>query len=157
MTKEEYNTEAETMRPVLTELARGYLKSADDADDAVQDVLLKLWDMHDELHSPVVPLGRVLIRNLCIDRIRRYHVTVSTTDVELPAQPADTATGEQIDHMMSVIGTLPSAQQMVLRLKHMDGMSTSAIAALTGSSEEAVRQTLSRARRAVLKRFTEKA
>lgn len=156
MTKEEYNTEAEAIRPVLTELARGYLKSADDADDAVQDVLLKLWDMHDELHSPVVPLGRVLIRNMCIDRIRRHHVTVSTTDVELPSQPADTATDEQIDRMMSVICTLPSAQQVVLRLKHMDGMSTSAIAALTGSSEEAVRQTLSRARRAVLKWFTEK-
>jgi RNA polymerase sigma-70 factor (ECF subfamily) len=39
-------------------------------------------------------------------------------------------------------------------MKHIDGLETSEIASITGSSEEAVRQNLSRARKRILKMFT---
>ena len=54
---------------------------------------------------------------------------------------------------MKVIDTLPAAQQVVLRLRHIDGMPMADIARLTGSSEAAVRKTLSRARMAVRKHY----
>lgn len=151
MTTEEYNNEAETLRHELKALAYGYLDNADDADDTVQDVLLKLWDMHAELHSPMAPLARVITRNLCVDIIRRRPLRQQTDIDELQEQPADTTTSTLEDRMMAAIGSLPSDAQVVLRLKHIDGMSTAAIARLTGRSETAIRQSLSRARRAVLK------
>ena len=50
---------------------------------------------------------------------------------------------------MAVIETLPSLQQTILRLRHIEGMEMSDIAALIGSNEVAIRKALSRARQAV--------
>lgn len=155
MTEKEFKEEAETLRPALQKRAYCLLGNADDADDAAQDALLKLWDMHTELRCPMAPLAYVLVRNLCVDRLRHRHPSVSTADVDLPAQPPDTAREALADRMMAIVSTLPAQQQVALRLKHIDGMGTEAIANLTGCSAEAVRQALSRARRAVLKKFSE--
>ena len=61
---------------------------------------------------------------------------------------------EEEAKVIQLIATLPDAQQAVLRMKHIDGLETSEIARITGSSEEAVRQNLSRARKKILKMFT---
>ena len=42
MTREDFQREAEAMRPMLLQVATGLLGSAADAEDAVQDALLKL-------------------------------------------------------------------------------------------------------------------
>ncbi len=42
MTIEEYKEEVERNRPRMLTIARGYLKDGDEAEDVVQDVLLKL-------------------------------------------------------------------------------------------------------------------
>ena len=54
---------------------------------------------------------------------------------------------------MQIIDELPTMQQTIMRLRHMEGMEMSAIAALTGSKEAAVRKVLSRARQAVRQKF----
>ena len=59
------------MRPMLLQTAESLLGNAEDAEDAVQDVLLKLWGMASELRSPAAPLAKVLVRNVCVDRLRR--------------------------------------------------------------------------------------
>ena len=49
------------------------LEDRDDAADAVQDLYVKLWglrDMLDEIKNPSA-YGILLIRNICIDRIRK--------------------------------------------------------------------------------------
>lgn len=69
---------------------------------------------------------------------------------------AETVTdNDPFSHVMKVIDLLPEAQQIVIRLRHIDGMSTADIAQLTGTSEAAVRKTLSRARMAVRKHYLE--
>ncbi|WP_461186510.1 RNA polymerase sigma factor, partial [Trueperella pyogenes] len=45
--------------------------------------------------------------------------------------------------------TLPTMQQTILRLRHMEGMEMQQIAELIGSNEVAVRKALSRARKAI--------
>ena len=46
-----------------------------------------------------------------------------------------------------------AAAQVVLRLRHMEGMRMSEIALLTGSTETALRKALSRARKALLQKL----
>ena len=60
---------------------------------------------------------------------------------------------EEEDRMLRLMSKLPDAQKTVLRMKHLDGLETSEIARITGSSEESVRQNLSRARRKVMQMF----
>ena len=59
------------MRTTLVRLAFGILRDSDEAEDVVQDVLLRLWQMRDQLRMPIEPLARVLTRNRCIDIVRR--------------------------------------------------------------------------------------
>lgn len=156
MTEQEYNEQAAALRPQLLAMAQGYLRS-DDAEDAVQDTLLKLWTMRDELRSPMLSLARVLTRNTCIDRLRRAKDTVNVDSLKVMPATTDATSeglGGQVDRMMDVIDTLTASQQVVLRLYHMEEMSTKEIARLMGNSEAAVRQALSRARRAVLEKYT---
>lgn len=143
------------MRPMLLSAAGGYLGNADDAEDAVQEVLVKLWSMADTLRSPVVPLARVLVRNFCVDRLRRRRVTVSVDETELPTITAESTDDGTFERMMKVIDTLPAAQQVVLRLRHIDGMDIDGIAKLTGYKETNVRKILSRARMAVRNHYME--
>jgi predicted RNA polymerase sigma factor len=55
--------------------------------------------------------------------------------------------------MLKVIDTLPSTQRTILRMHHLQGMKTKEIAMVLGSTEVAVRKTLSRARSVVRKRL----
>lgn len=150
MTQEEFKEEAQRLRPRLMLTARRYLGD-DDAEDKVQDALLRLWQMVGELRQPFDALALRLTRNLCIDQVRRRKPTVMLTD----SGGSDQADGddERIERMMAVVSTLPSLQQTILRLRHLEGMEMNEIADLTGSSEVAVRKALSRARQAVRQKY----
>ncbi len=54
---------------------------------------------------------------------------------------------------MGIIESLPSLQQTILRLRHMEGMEMKDIAEIIGSSEVALRKALSRARQAVRQQY----
>lgn len=145
MTQEEFKEEAQRLRPRLMLTARRYLGD-DDAEDTVQDALLRLWQMVGELRQPFDALALRLTRNLCIDQVRRRKPTVMLTD---SSGTDETDDDERIERMMAVVSTLPDLQQTVLRLRHLEGMEMNEIADLIGSSEVAIRKALSRARQAV--------
>lgn len=150
MTQEEFKEEAQRLRPRLMLTARRYLGD-DDAEDTVQDALLRLWQMVGELRQPFDALALRLTRNLCIDKVRRRKPTVVLTD----SGGTDQADGddERIERMMAVVSALPDLQQTILRLRHLEGMEMNEIADLTGSSEVAIRKALSRARQAVRQKY----
>ena len=150
MTKKEFKEEAQRLRPQLMLTARRYLGD-DDAEDTVQDVLLRLWQMVGELRQPFDALALRLTRNLCIDKVRRKKPTVMLTDSGETDQAEND--DERIERMMAVVSTLPDLQQTVLRLRHLEGMEMNEIADLIGSSEVAIRKALSRARQAVKQKY----
>lgn len=157
MTQEEFQEEARRLRPKLLLVARRYLGD-DDAEDVVQDVLLRLWQMVDMLRLPVDALASLLTRNLCIDRLRRLGPATLSLKEQSPAPdgfPVESplADSERIDRMMAIIEGLPSMQQTILRLRHMEGMEMARIAQLIGSSEVAIRKALSRARQHVRQQY----
>ena len=171
MTQKEYKEEARRLRPRLLQTARRYLNE-EDAEDTVQDVLLRLWQMVDTLRMPIDALAQVLVRNFCVDRRRRQKpLQVLTangwtsenlractngrvvTDEANCEQADETETDERIERVLAMIDALPTLQQTILRLRHIDGMEMREIAELTGSSEVAIRKTLSRARQTLKQQY----
>ena len=147
MTVDEYKEEVERNRPHMLSVARSYLKANEEAEDVVQDVLLKLWQLLDKLRIPMGPLALVLVRNRCIDCLRRLQSTIA-----LPRKRGGKANQHATNAMkkvMQLVDKLPTMQQTIMRLRHMEGMEMCEIAALTGSNETAVRKALSRARQAI--------
>ena len=153
MTIDEYTKEAQRLRPLLKKTAMRFLHSEKDADDIVQDALLRLWQMHNTLHLPIESLAIVIVRNLCISHLRKQkkqyvHLSDKIADIN-----ENNATAERIERVMGIIDNLPDIQQTLLRLRHMDGMDSRSIAQMTGSSDTAVRKALSRARIAVREQY----
>lgn len=146
MTQEEFKDEVGRLRPKLLGVARRYVGD-EDAEDVVQDVLLRLWQMLGQLRQPIDALASVLTRNMAVSLLRRQ--PRPQPDASMMADEADAGDDERLARILSVIEGLPPLQQTILRLRHMEGMELRDIAALTGSSEVATRKALSRARQAV--------
>ena len=158
MTSEEFQNEATSLRPHLVGEALQYVRRKDIAEDIAQDCLMRLWGMCGDLHSPMTPLARVVVRNLCLDFIRRNpHVE----DVALVRDADDgaetTQRHEAVERMMDIVAELSIVQQTVLRLRHIEGREMADIAHTLAMNEATVRKALSRARMAVreiyLKRY----
>lgn len=62
------------MRPALLRMAIRYLENSDEAEDAVQDALLKLWFLRDRLdqYRSVDALAIVITKHLCIQPSARH-------------------------------------------------------------------------------------
>lgn len=149
MTQHQYEHEARRLRPRLLRLAQHYLGHCDEAEDVVQDALLKLWLLHNELLPNAWPLAAVVVRNLCIGVLRRRHPQVDVETVDMLDEGGGEVDAVQVERVMEIVHTLPDLQQTVLHLRHVESRSMEEIALLTGSTEAAVRQSLSRARRRV--------
>ena len=155
------------MRRRLMDEARRFLRNQDEAEDTVQDVVLKLWTMRDRLgdYRSVEAMAVVITRHLCLSRKRDYgkcldlQALKETTDSGSPellliGRETEGRLLELIERrLLELIDTLPDRQQAILRMKHVDGMETDEIAALTGMTADSIRQNLSRARRNIMKRF----
>ena len=134
------------------------LEDRADALDAVQDLYVKLWKMRDNLDLVRNPgaYGALLMRNLCIDRIRRLSPAEELPD-DLPGkEPPDEELirKESLGQLFQSMETLPESQRKLLGLHVLQGKSYEEIAAETGLSPLNVRVQVSLARKK-LKRHEE--
>ena len=132
------------------------LEDRADALDAVQDLYVKLWNRRDSLDLIQNPgaYGALLMRNLCIDRIRRLTPAEELPD-DLPGrEPPDEqlAAKETLGAVMQAIERLPDSQRNLMKLHLLQGLSYEEIAAETGLSPLNIRVQVSLARKK-LKRY----
>lgn len=154
MTPEDFQNEAATLRPDLLGEALRYVRRKDVAEDIAQDCLMRLWRMHPDLHSPMAPLARVVVRNLCLDFIRRAPHVEDVARLGNIEEGNETMERHQaVERMMDIVTELPIVQQTVLRLRHIEGREMADIAHTLAMSEAAVRKALSRARMAVREKY----
>ena len=141
-------------------LAYNLLRNRDEARDCVQDAYAELWNKRDTIEPDKPPLALVLtmVRNNCLDRLK----TRSTkADDEILETLLDHNTENQIDAasdlnaVIQLIDKLPRDQQLVLRLRTIDGLEIEQIQELTHFSRENIYTLLSRARKS-LKELTAK-
>lgn len=152
MDEAQFQRVAEALRGGMLATARRYLHDTPEAEDVVQDVLVRLWRMSDHLQPDIKNLARVLTRNLAIDRLRhlRPHEAIEGLAFAVSPEANEDPRYERIAHL---IARLPADWQTVFRLRHADGMSYEDIARLTGISVASARQMVSRARRTLLQQY----
>lgn len=103
MTIEEYQQEVKRIRPGLCRTAIHYLGEAD-GEDAVEVTLVRLWQMADDLRTPFNALAQTLLRNHCIDVLRRRHITVALDGHDIAV---DEEQDQRVETMMKLIKLLP--------------------------------------------------
>ena len=143
------------VRPDLERLARKKLSVQADAEDLVQEVLMRLWLIRDkwETHQNCKPLAINILEHCAIDRFRKtkdmepIENQIFTTSSDSPHQLAETK--DLGRYLWKLIEQLPPLQQIIMRLKDIEGHEVEEIAQITNTSPEAVRMNLSRARKKI--------
>lgn len=160
MEQEQFKIEVVPLRGKLSGCARRLLDDPQDVEDVVQEVFLKMWYIREELdrYESVEALAVQITKHLCLNRLRafRYRQEKLSDSAVITADDNPHVALEQKDsvsQVMHIMELLPGLQQTILRMKHVDGFEVKEIAELTGSSPEAVRVNLSRARKKVKELF----
>ena len=134
------------------------LEDREKALDAVQDLFLKLWKMRDMLDGVRNPeaFGIVMIRNLCLDRIRRESRTEPLRGDFLEEKvPEETAfdAREDLRKLHRALDALPEKQRYAFRERVLRDRSYEEIAAETGLTPLHVRVLVSGARKNLKKQL----
>ncbi len=144
------------LRPKLLNYARKLTDEPEDAEDAVQEVLLKLWNKRLELeqYRSIEAFAMTLTHNICIDMWRCKRNDTLSLDIVQAASPTGTPERlleikDEIRLMHEIIDSLPNLQRTIMRMKDIEGYETDEIAEITGCGPEAIRSNLSRARKKV--------
>lgn len=160
MNAERFQTDVLPFRERLLRTARRMLDEEADAEDAVQETYLKLWQMREKLESyqSVEALAVTIVKNLCIDSIRKRGRTEPIDDSLYRQASADDPIQKLViksndELIRAIINQLPTLQQAILKMKDIDELELEEIAQITGTTNEAVRVNLSRARKKVRDEF----
>ncbi len=144
MTESLFHKEYLPLAEALYRIAYYMLESGVEAEDAVQELYLKLWESRDSLD------GIRLLKNICIDRIRK--AGHESFPEELPQTgfspaPDDTLDARtRLNKVLEAVKALPERQRKVLILRTVDGLSYEEIAERTGMNYLTCRVLLSQAR-----------
>jgi RNA polymerase sigma factor (sigma-70 family) len=148
-----------THAPRLKFLAERKLGDPHLAEDAVQETFLRAFRSLDTFDPsrPALPWLTAICNNICIDHIRGRYASseVLTEDAEvlgLEADPKSDPAEQFMAHerargMGVALKTLCGRQKRVLMLKDLEGWSSEDIAALEGTSVQALKGALKRARK----------
>ncbi|TVQ14783.1 MAG: sigma-70 family RNA polymerase sigma factor [Balneolaceae bacterium] len=145
----------------LYRLAWSMLGDPSDAQDAVQDVFIRLWDKRDSLEQVrnMEAFAVTITKNHCTDRLRKMRAVPLEHDDQRAGSHPDpeqtTESGDSARLIYNLIQQLPEQQRLVMHLRDIEQMDYSEIESATGLSSEAIRTNLSRARKKIRTLFTE--
>ena len=147
--------------PKLYRIAFALLGNAEEAEDKLQDLYLKLWTKRNELSSIQQPEAYcvTLLKNSCMDHLRspkaQHKDEVSEAlflqSTDQPEKRIEA--NDELNFVRQLINRLPVNQQQVLRLRSIDDCSMEEIEALTGLTYSNIRTLLSRARKTIKEQF----
>ena len=153
--------------PLKNELYRLALRitlNPADAEDVVQETMIKVWNRREQWEQieSIEAFCLTICRNLALDKMRRMDNQVQTLepgedaeDSSYAANPEEqTVQRDRIALVRRLIDQLPEKQRSVMQLRDMEGKSYRDIADIMGISEEQVKINIFRARQTIKKEFT---
>ena len=160
MNKEEFCTLAKQMRADILALSRRFLREESEAEDNVQDTLLRLWTIREKLDEvrSVQALTYAICKNLCVSKLRKRKVIPMELNEEIRLiSTHDSAwmleEKENAQWLEDNIAELPFSQMQILRMSQQDGLGNNEIAEVLGISEVTVRTALCKARKNLLEKL----
>ena len=137
------------------------LNDPEEAEDAVQEVLLKLWTRRNVLENyrSIEALAMIITKNLCLDKLKSHHHQKTMgmdgkeaiTDVGTPYHKTELS--DSINMIHRLLRQLPEQQRLVMHLRDIEEYSYEEIEKITGMCVNNIRVTLSRARKSVRENF----
>lgn len=148
----------------LYRLALRITLDAAEAEDVVQDTLVKVWNKRDEWMqiSSAEAYCLTVCRNLALDRAaqtNRQAAEPLDSDIQAIAAPSSAPDEKLIEQermaiIRKLLDSLPEVQRSIMELRDMEGKSYKEIATVLALSEEQVKVYLFRARQKIRQAYT---
>ncbi len=162
MTVEEFTHQLLPFKDKLFRFSFRLLGNRDDAQDAVQDVYVKMWKIRDRLKEirSQEALMMTTTRNLCLDRLKSksnkfisLHEEFGTHTEVTPHTQIEES--DMLEWVKKEISLLPEQQKTLLHLRDMEQLEFEEIAEITGFDINYIRVNLSRARKKIREKIQE--
>lgn len=161
MTQTEFLKTVMPFKDKVFRLAKRLLVSKEEAEDATQEVLLKLWRNKGKIsdYKNVEAFSMTMTKNFCLDKLKskqaqnlkivhsnyQDHKVVLQKQVEL---------NDSMSWIAKIIEDLPEQQKMVIQLRDIEQYDFDEIAKMLDMKPTAIRVALSRARKTIREQLT---
>lgn len=137
-------------------LALRLLISKDSAEDATQEVLLKLWNRKNKLkdYANIEAFVMTVTKNYCLDQLKskqNNNLKIVHTNYESQERSAfdQLETNDRLKQISAILETLPEQQRLIFQLRDIEEYEYNEIAKVMDMHETAIRVALSRARKKI--------
>lgn len=141
-------------------IAKRLLVSSEEAEDATQEVLVKLWNKNESLngYKSIEALAMTLVKNYCLDQLKSkragnmkiVHNNYADREAGLQQKLEDKDTWNWVE---KIINNLPEQQKLIVQMRDIEEMEFEEIAKVLEMNEQAIRTALSRARKTIRERM----
>ncbi|MDR2086289.1 MAG: sigma-70 family RNA polymerase sigma factor [Dysgonamonadaceae bacterium] len=160
MQSERFKSTIIPLRQTLFRAAMKWLQQEEEAEDVVQETMLRLWNIREQLPAISNPaaFAMQITKNSCIDRLRSRRENTEADDFHLGAENetpySEMEKNDTVGLVKQIIEHLPELQKIIIRMRDIEGYELQEIAEITGAQVSAVTVNLSRARKKVREQFT---
>lgn len=144
-------------------LAKRLLVSKEEAEDATQEILLKLWNNQEKMedYKNVEAFSMTMTKNFCLDRLKSkqaqnlkiVHSNYQDNNTSLQKQ---VELNDSVNWVSKIIEALPEQQKIILQLRDIEEYEFEEIAEMLEMNQTAIRVALSRARKTIREELTNK-
>ncbi|MBF1444754.1 MAG: sigma-70 family RNA polymerase sigma factor [Prevotella nigrescens] len=161
MEKVSFRNNVLPLKNQLFRLALRITLNREEAEDIVQDTMIKVWDKRYEWGSidSIEAYSLRICRNLSLDRLKKRDNQNGSLEEGQPRQePLSTPQDRLVDQdrlriVKEIVNSLPEKQRTCMQLRDFEGKQYKEIASILGITEEQVKTNIFRARQTVKQRF----
>ena len=142
-------------------LAKRLLVSTEEAEDATQEVFVKLWNKNESLaaYLSIEAFAMTMTKNYCLDQLKTkragnlqiVHSNYTDRQPSLQQQLEDSDTLSWVEKM---INDLPEQQRLIIQMRDVEQYEFAEISKILDMNETAIRVALSRARKTIREKMT---
>ncbi|MDX1326590.1 MAG: RNA polymerase sigma factor [Arenibacter sp.] len=147
----------------LFRLAKRILVSREEAEDATQEILLKLWTKNKTMgnYTNVEAYAMTMTKNFCLDRLKskqagNLKLVHSNYEDNRTSLQEEVEVSDSLSWVEKIMEELPEQQKLVLQLRDVEQYEFDEIALLLDMKPTAIRVALSRARKTVREKLVQK-
>ena len=157
MTQEIFRDTVFTLKDEMYRFAKKFVMSSDEAEDVVQDLMMKFWQTKDNLaeYGNLKSFVMKCVKNECLNRLKHNDVRMAFADMQMHKSELYKPEFNNLkDQIIGFINKLPEKQKSVIHLKDVEEYEISEISEILEMEENAVRINLMRARQKIKEQIT---
>ncbi len=161
MTQADFVSLVMPIKDKMFRLAKRLLVSREEAEDATQEILLKLWNNKEKIseYKNVEAFSMTMTKNFCLDRLKskqaqNLKIVHSNYQDKSASLQKQVEVKDSVDWVGKIIEGLPEQQKIILQLRDIEQYEFAEISKVLDMNETAIRVALSRARKTIREKLT---